>query len=170
MIKMECPSPYLKLVDEKPEFGLTKTIEPQYVPQIEEAVKDFIKSSHMPDGVDFQGFYYQTLQTIANSSVLGGAGDLWLGVMNGEVVTYIIANVNNDYDGRLNYMVSQAWVRKDQRGQKWVKDAWEQVRTRAKACFCKHFSVISSRGHTEAYCRFLGKGFHKYAEILKSEL
>lgn len=124
----------------------------------------------MPKGVNIEGFYYQTLQTIANISVMNQSGELWLGTIDGNLVTYILAHIGNDYDNRLGYMVTQAWVRKDQRGQKWVKEAWQQVRTRAKDCFCKHFSVISSRGHTKAYCRFLGKGFHLYAEILKEEL
>lgn len=171
MLKIECLSPYLKLqVDTQPDFRVTKVIPPGLVPQFEMAVVDFIKSSHLPDGVDVIGFRNQTLQAIANCSVLNGAGDLWIGTMNDELVTYILAHVNNDYDGRLNYMVTQAWVRKDQRGQKWVKEAWEQVRQRAKDCFCKHFSIISSRGKTKAYCRFLGKGFNAYAEILKEEI
>lgn len=170
MLKTECPSPYLKLVTDEPYFRVTKTIPLGMSSQLEMAVIDFIRSSHLPDGVDVIGFRNQTLQAMANSSVLGGSGDLWIGTIGNELVTYILAHVNNDYDGRLNYMVTQAWVRQDQRGKPWVKDAWEQVRQRAKDCFCFHFSIISSRGKTEAYCRFLGKGFHPYAEILKSEI
>lgn len=116
------------------------------------------------------GFFNQTLQSIASASYLNQGGDFWLGTMNGNLVIYILAHIGNDYDGRLSYTVTQAWVRKDQRGKKWVKEVWEEVRARAKNCMCKHFSVISSRGKTAAYCRFLGKGFHPYAEILKEEL
>jgi predicted butyrate kinase (DUF1464 family) len=163
-------SGFLKILEDAPHFRIVKSIPEGMAPEIEAAVLDFMKSSHMPHGIDLKGFYYATLQAIANSSVLGGAGDLWLGTMDGNLVTYILAHVNNDYDGRLNYMVTQAWVRKDQRGQSWVKQAWEKVRQRAKDCLCGHFSVISSRGHTKAYCRFLGKGFNEYAQILKSEL
>jgi len=171
MLNVECPSPHLKLIDfEKPDFGIVKVLPNGMAQQIESAVMEFMKDSHIPDGVDLRGFYNQTLQSIAQATVLGGQGDLWLGVMGGELVTYILAHINNDYDGRLSYLVSQAWVRKDQRGQPWVKWAWEKVRQRAKESFCKHFSVISSRGKTKAYCRFLGKGFHPYAEILKEEL
>jgi len=171
MLNVQSGSPYLKLEqEESPNFDVVKSIPKGFASQIEEAVKDFILTSHLPDGVDKNGFFNQTLQAMANCTVFGGAGDLWIGTMNGGLVTYIIAHVNNDYDGRLNYMVTQAWVRKDQRGQPWVKEAWGKVRQRAKDCFCKHFSVISSRGKTEAYCRFLGKGFHPYAEILKEEI
>lgn len=155
---------------EMPDFRVFKFIPEGMAPQIEEAVIDFIKTSHVPDGIDKNGFYFQTLETIANSSVLGGGGDLWLGIIDGELVTYILARICKDFDQKLTYQVSQAWVRKDQRGQRWVKVAWNKVRQRAKDCFCKHFSVISSRGNDRAYCRFLGKGFHFYASILKEEI
>jgi hypothetical protein len=171
MISVECLSPHLKLVEpERAEFGLTKVIPQGLAPQIENAVRDFMVSSHLPDGVDKEGFFRQTLQSMAAASYLNQGGELWLGIMNGRLVTYILAHVGNDYDGRLAYTVTQAWVRKDQRGQPWVKWAWEKVRSRAKDCFCHHFAVLSSRGKTKAYCRFLGKGFHYYAEILKEEL
>lgn len=170
MISVECLSPHLKLVEhENPDFGLSKAIPTGMAPQIENAVRDFIVSSHLPDGVDREGFFRQTLQSIAAASYLGQGGDLWLGFMNGHLVTYIIAHVGNDFDGKLAYTVSQAWVRGDQRGQKWVKWAWEKVRQRAKDCLCKHFVVLSSRGNDQAYCRFLGKGFHFYSSILKEE-
>lgn len=170
MLNMECPSPHFKLVADKPDFGLAKSIPSGMAPQIEKAVEDFIRTSHMPSGVDWNGFYHQTVQAIAQAGVLGGPGDLWLGTIDGELVTYLLCHVGNDFDGKLAYTVSQAWVRKDQRGAKWVKEAWEQVRQRAKDCLCKHFVVLSSRGNDKAYCRFLGKGFHPYGSILKEEI
>ncbi len=164
-------SPYFKIVEPKtPDFGLVKFIPDGTAPQIEAAVRDFILSSHLPDGVDPEGFFRQTLQSIAAASYLNQGGDLWLGGLDGKIYTYILAHVGNDFDGRLAYTVTQAWVRKDQRGQSWVKAAWEKVRQRAKNCLCKHFVVLSSRGKTAAYCRFLGKGFKPYAEILKQEI
>lgn len=170
MLNTECPSPYFKLIDSaKIDFGLSKVIPNGSAPQIEAAVRDFMVSSHLPEGVDKEGFFRQTLQAIASASYLGQGGDLWLGFMGGVIVTYILAHVGNDYDGKLAYTVTQAWVRKDQRGQKWVKEAWEKVRQRAKDCLCKHFAILSSRGNDKAYCRFLGKGFHFYCSILKEE-
>lgn len=167
---MECTSPYFKLVEaDKVDFHISKVIPTGSAPEIEMAVRDFMVSSHLPNGVDKEGFYRQTLQAIASASYLGQGGDLWLGFLNGDLVTYILAHVGNDYDGKLAYTVTQAWVRKDQRGQKWVKEAWEKVRQRAKDCFCKHFAILSSRGNDKVYCRFLGKGFHFYASILKEE-
>lgn len=170
MIKVECLSPFFTLNDsESPEFRLFGTIPNGMAPQIENAVRDFMVSSHLPAGVDKEGFYRQTLQAIASASYLSQGGELWLGVSRGTLWTYILAHVSNDFDGQLAYTVSQAWVRKDQRGKKWVKEAWEQVRQRAKDCLCKHFVILSSRGNDKAYCRFLGKGFHFYASILKEE-
>lgn len=170
MLRVDCPSPHFKLIEsERPIFGLVRAIPEGIAPQIEAAVRDFMVSSHLPDGVDKEGFYRQTLQAIAAASYLNQGGDLWLGMMNGRLVTYILSHIGNDFDGKLAYTTTQAWVRKDQRGKKWVKEAWEQVRQRAKNCLCHHFVVFSSRGKTKAYCRFLGKGFHPYAEILKEE-
>lgn len=163
-------SPYFRIVeDSKPDFGLSKVIPQGMAPQIENAVRDFMVSSHLPAGVDKEGFFRQTLQAIAAATYLNQGGELWLGMMNGRLVTYILGHVGSDFDGRLAYTVTQAWVRKDQRGQKWVKWAWEQVRQRAKDCLCSHFSIFSTRNNDKAYCRFLGKGFHFYSSILKEE-
>jgi len=165
-----CDSPYLKLVEGKPlTFWLAREIPEGLSPQIQDAVRDFMVSSHLPQGVNLEGFYQQTLQSIAAASYLNQGGDLWLGTIDNQLVIYLLANISNIFDNRLAYMVSQAWVRKDQRGQRWVKEVWEEVRQRAKNCLCAHFGVYSSRGKTKAYCRFLGKGFHPYAEILKEE-
>lgn len=171
MLRMECPSPYFKFTEPSgPDFGLVKFIPEGMAGSIEVAVRDFMVSSGLDDTIDKEGFFNQTLQAIAAASYLNQGGDLWLGILNGRLVTYILARVGSDFDGKLSYTVSQAWVRKDQRGQKWVKEAWKKVRSRAKECFCKHFVVLSSRGKTKAYCRFLGKGFHHYGEILKEEI
>lgn len=171
MLKVECSSPYFKLLEPtRPEFGLFKSIPEGIAPQIEVAVRDFMVSSHLPQGVDPEGFYRQTLQGIAAASYLNQGGELWLGVSRGTLWTYILGNVSNDVDGKLCYVVRQAWVRKDQRGQKWVKDAWQMVRKRAKDCLCSHLIVYSSRGNDKAYCRFLGKGFHPFETLLKEEI
>jgi len=170
MIFVESLNPGLKIVEPKnPEFGVVKIIPDGIAPQIENAVRDFMATSHLPEGVNKEGFYNHTLQAIAAASYLNQGGELWLGMMNGRLVTYILAHVGSDFDGRLSYTVTQAWVRKDQRGQKWVKWAWEKVRQRAKDCLCSHFAIFSTRGNDKAYCRFLGKGFHFYSSVLKEE-
>lgn len=170
MLKVESGSPYLTLTNKYPDFGLCKSI-PEGIPeQLQQAVRNFMVSSHLPDGVNPLGFYNQTLQAIASASYLNQAGELWLGISDGKLLTYILAHIANDFDGRLAYTVTQAWVRQDQRGKPWVKEAWQKVRKRAKDCLCGHLVVLSSRGNDKAYCRFLGKGFHFYGSILKEEI
>lgn len=152
------------------QFELVNSIPNGMSQQFHDAVIDFMSSSNLPKGIDKNGFYYQTLQAIANSAILGQGRELWLGVNGNELYTYILASIGPDFDGRLSYTVSQAWVKEDQRGKPWVREAWKKVRQRAKDTLCSHFVVHSTKENTEAYCRFLGKGFHKVSEILKEEL
>lgn len=155
--------------EETPFFGVVKSISPILVPQIESAVHDFIATSHLPEGIDVSGFYYQTLEAIANSTYLGGAGDFWLATCNGKVVVYGLAHVSKDIDHRLCYSVSQMWVAKEFRGKPIVKVWWEQIRQRAKDCFAKHLVITSSR-NPKAYKRFLGNGMREYCTMLKEEI
>lgn len=157
-------------LEETPSFEVVKELRPNVSREIEEAVKDFMTCSNMPQGVDPEGFYYQTLSAMANATYLNHGGDLWLGFIGSKLVIYILAVVNQDIDFKLTYWVSQGWVREDQRGKPWVKKAWDKVRQRAKDLMCKHLVVISSKPNDEVYCRFLGPGFHKYATLLKEEI
>lgn len=158
------------VLSDSPRFQLVTEIPSGMNDQFKAAVKDFMQSSNLPSGIDLDGFYYQTLQAIANSAILGQGRELWLGIHDGQLYTYILAGIGQDFDGRLAYTVSQAWVRKDQRGKPWVREAWQKVRQRAKDTLCSHFVVHSTKENTRAYCRFLGKNFHKVSEILKEEL
>jgi hypothetical protein len=171
MFSVESVIPEFKIIEaDLPSFGLAKAIPDGMGEQIQKAVIDFMGSSGLPEGIDKNGFYYQTLQSIANSAIVGQGRELWLGICNGQLYTYILAIIGPDFDGRLSYMVTQAWVREDQRGKPWVREAWKKVRQRAKDTLCSHFAVLSSKANTDAYCRFLGKGFHKVSETLKEEL
>lgn len=171
MLKMECPSPDFKfIIPEEPVFEVYKSLPEGIGKQLEAGVVDFIKSSGTPESIDKNGFYYQTLQALAAASVLNQGGELWLGVHQNELWTYVLAHIDNGFDGRLAYTVTQAWVREDQRGKPWVRWAWAKIRQRAKDSLCKHFVVLSTKENTKAYCRFLGKGFKKYCEILKEEI
>ncbi|WP_230685497.1 hypothetical protein, partial [Streptococcus pneumoniae] len=76
----------------------------------------------------------QTLQAIANSTVLSGAGEFWIGTLNGELLIYTMAYINNDFDGKLAYHISQTWVKKEWRGDPIVKEWWGQIKQRAKDC------------------------------------
>jgi len=136
--------------------------------QVEAAVRDFIDASRIKN-IDKEGLYLQTLEAIANIAVNHGSGDCWIAIQDGKLLCYVMASVLREVDGKLTYWVSQGWVHKSMRGSPIVKDWWQQIRQRAKECFCKHVIVVSSRG-TDAYCRWLRPGYHKYLSILKEDL
>lgn len=175
MLNMECPSTITLSVNpeitfqEYPTFEISKAIPSWAVPQIEAAVKDFIETSHSCEGVDPTGFYYQTLESIANSTVLGGSGDFWLGTDSKGVCAYAIARVVKDIDNKLTYWCSQSWMRKDIRGLEWYRYGMDKIKERAKATFCSHIVIVSSR-NAKAYLRFLGKNWHEYATLLKEDI
>lgn len=153
-------------LEEKPFFRVVKAIPEGISTQIEEAVLDFIRTSHVPSGIYLSGFYQQTLAAIANTTHMGGGGDFWIGVKDGKLTTYVLAHVTKDIDHRMSYNISQAWVSKDYRGKPIVKEWYEQIRQRAKDLFCGHLVITSSR-NPRAYKRFLGHGMDDYAILLK---
>lgn len=154
---------------EKPYFRVVKSLPVGLTPQIEAAIQDFMLTSHMPEGIELRGFYYQTLQAMANAAILGGGGELWLGTIEGELVVYVLAYINNDFDGRLAYHVSQAWIKKEYRGKPIAKEWWAQIKQRARDCLCGHLCLTSSR-NPKAYARWLGDGMTYYAALLKQAL
>lgn len=151
--------------DLRPSYEVVKTIQPYLRPQIEAAVKDFIVASKTNEGVNVEGFYYQTLEAIANSTHLGGPGEFWVGVKDGQLLIYALCHISKDIDNKMTYHVSQTWVRKDYRGNPVVKEWWEDMRQRAKDLMCGHLAITSSRG-SKAYERFLGHGMKHYACML----
>ncbi len=159
----------IPIVQEKPYFRVIKSIPDGMSVQIESAIVDFMKTSHLPEGIEQRGFYNQTLQAIANAAILGGGGEFWIGTINGELVIYTIAYINNDFDGRLAYHVSQTWVKKEYRGKPIVKEWWNAIKQRAKDCLCGHLCLTSSR-NPKAYERWLGDGIKHYATLLKQTL
>lgn len=152
-----------------PLFGVVEMIPQNLTSQLENAVRDFIVKSHFPEGINPEGFFYQTLEAIANATYLGGGGDFWLGQINGEVVVYVLAHVGKDLDNKLTYHVSQAWVRRDYRNTHFVKQWWSAIQRRAKNLFCGHLVITSTR-NPRAYEKFLGGGLKEYAVLLKQEL
>lgn len=170
MLNVECPSPHFKLLTQTEHVFRRYTSLPEGLNgQIEDAVKDFIKTSHMPKGVDPIGFYQQTLNGIANAAVLNGGGDFWLGTCDGKVYAYLLGRITCDIDNRLTYWVNQAWVHKDFRNTPTVKRDWEVVKKRAKDSLCSHMMIVSSRS-TKAYLRWLGSAWNVYATTLKEDL
>lgn len=136
--------------------------------QVESAVKDFVQTCGVSN-VDQQGFYQQTLKSIATMTTIPGSGDFWV-IMQGErLVGYLIARTVLDIDDKLCYWISQAWVGKSHRGNPIVKCWFEEMRQRAKDLFCSHIVYVASR-NPEAYKRFLRNGVHDYATLLKEDL
>ncbi len=81
----------------------------------------------------------------------------------------MLGSVTVEVDSQLTYWLSQAWVHPSKRHKPVVKEWWRQIREQAKKYFCKHIVVVSGRG-TDAYCRFLGEGWHTYATLLKEDI
>lgn len=139
---------------------------------IEDAVEAFVKDSHTEEtGANPDGLYQQTIETIAHATIFqhDDSRQFWIAVEEGEVMAYAIAHISKDVDNRLCMWLTQAWVHPIIRGSKEVKGWFQLLRSEAKRCMCAHILIPSSRG-VEAYCRFLGKGWHQYCTILKEDI
>lgn len=156
-------------LDYEPHFGVVQEMAEWMVPQIERAILDFVDHSELPQGVDINSLIEGTKEAMASCTYLRAGGELWIGHLDQQVLVYVIASVTKDIDNKLTYHISQAWVRKDFRGNKIVKEWWNKLRKRAKALMCNHLMITSTRG-IDSYCRFLGNGLHLYAHLLKEEL
>lgn len=115
-----------------------------------------------------QGFYEQTLETIANA-VFRGAGEFWLVYEGQKAYGYGIGSVAREVDNKLTYCATQAYMDPKIRRHPIVKQFWNAARERAKTLGCQHIIVVSSRS-TKAYLRYLGKQWHVYATLLKEDI
>jgi len=157
----QCSTPLrFRIVENDIENDLTR--------QLSLAIDNFVEDSELGRGVDRNGYFDQTRDAMVNAIM--GEGELWVGTLDEQLVIYILAGFTHEVDGLPTYWVSQAWVRKDQRGLPWVKQAWETIRSRAKEMKCAHIVTISGRENNQAYCRFLGPGWHIYGTLLKEDL
>lgn len=149
-------------------FRIVNDLNETIARQLAGAINEFMKDSDLGRGVDEIGYFEATKNAMIEACL--GNGDLWIGTLDEALVIYILAGMSNEVDNRLTYWVSQAWVRKDQRGLPWVRQAWQTIRERAIETKCAHIVTISGRENNEAYCRFLGKGWHIYGVLLKEDL
>ncbi len=133
---------------------------------IERAVRSFTEDVDVHG--DVKGFFTQTIGNIF-TAVYRGHGDFWLCEEDGEVMGYMLGHVTHEVDNQLTYWLAQAWVHPSKRHTPVVKQWWQQIREQAKKYLCRHIVVVSGRG-TEAYCRFLGSGWHEYATLLKEDI
>lgn len=138
---------------------------------VERAVKSFVKDSHTEDTyADPTGLYNQTLESIAQAVLFKMDGrQFWMAEYEGEVYAYALAHISKDVDNQLCYWITQAWVHPNVRTHKIVKLWKDQLVNEGKRMMCRHIVIPSSRS-TKAYLRFLGKGWHKYVELLKVDL
>lgn len=151
--------PKIQIIKQIPKTLNSKTIEL--------AVWKFIIESDIQG--DPVGVFNQTIEAIANSTFMGGQGDVWMAENNGEVAAYVIARFIKEIDGKLTYWVSQAWVNKIYRGQPVVKEWWDVIKAHATRHFCKHLVIVSSR-NPKAYERWFGTGMKEYATLMMEDL
>lgn len=138
---------------------------------IERAVDAFIKESNpysVP--VNSDGLFNQIIENIASVVTFRVPGRyLWLAEEDGEVIAWALTHISKDVDNSLCYWQTDAWVAKQWRGRPEVKEWNKKLEEDAKANFCKHIIIPSSR-NSKAYCRFLGEGWHPYVVLLKKDL
>ena len=137
---------------------------------IERAIEAFIEDSHSTDiPLSKDGLYNQLVENVAGVVVFHTPGRFfWLAEEDGEVIAFALTHISKDIDNSLCYWQTDAWVHKSWRGKPEVKQWNKQLEEDAKASFCKHIIIPSSRG-SEAYCRFLGEGWHPYVVLLKKD-
>jgi hypothetical protein len=136
---------------------------------IERAVTSFIDQSHA-ENVDRDGYFNQIIENIAAVVVFQTPGRyFWIAEADGEVIAWALTHISKDVDNKLCYWQTDAWVDPKWRRKPEVKQWNKFLEEDAKANFCKHILIPSSRGE-KAYCRFLGEGWHPYVVLLKKDL
>ena len=144
---------------------------PQLRPHaIEDAVSSFIEDSRVK-GIDKDGMFNQTIESIAQATIFAtnDASHFWLVHDGSDVMGYALAHIGKDIDNKLTYTVSQAWVHPLFRRKKIVRCWWEQIRTEAKRCLCKHIMFPASRS-VRAYLRYHKNTYQQYAVLLKEDI
>ena len=135
---------------------------------IEQAIEKFIEEVSLE--VDKTGFFNQTLEKFAKGILFSDPTyDIWISEKDGEIDGYVVVSIQKDIDNTLCYWISQAWADKHMRANGFTKDWWKKIRERATQLECRHIVVVSSR-NDDAFNRFLGGQFKKYATLLTMDL
>lgn len=147
---------------------IPSTLQPK---AIETAVAAFVKDSRSSDvPINVDGLYNQIIENIASAVIFKAPSRFfWLAEDAGEVIAFALTHISKDVDNSLCYWQTDAWVAPEWRRRPEVKEWNKQLEEHAKASFCKHILIPSSRG-SDAYCRFLGTGWHEYVVLLKKDL
>ena len=138
---------------------------------IETAIAAFVREGN-PSGVPLNadGLFNQLVENVASVVIFKAPGRFcWIAEDEGEVVGWALTHVAKDVDNSLCYWMTDAYVSPKWRRKPEVKEWFKAMEADAAANFCKHVIIPSSR-NTEAYCRFLGKGWHPYVVLLKKDL
>lgn len=136
---------------------------------IERAITAFIEQSNSGN-VDKDGYYNQLVENIAAVVLFKTPGRyFWLAEEDGEVAAWALTHISKDVDNKLCYWQTDAWIHPKWRGKKLAKHWNLALEEDARANFCRHILIPSSRGD-KAYCRFLGEGWHTYVVLLKKDL
>lgn len=138
---------------------------------IETAVDSFIRDSRSTEiPINDDGLFNQIIENIASVVTFKAPGRyFWLAEEEGEVIAFALTHISKDVDNSLCYWQTDAWVAPHWRHKPEVKEWNRLLEEDAKAHFCKHLIIPSSRG-SKAYCRFLGEGWHEYVVLLKKDL
>lgn len=143
------------------------------VKAIETAVERFILDCRIKH-TDPIGMFNQTIESIAQATIFAtnDAHQYWMASKNGEVMSYALVHVSKDVDNQLTFTVSQAWVHPQYRGTNLAKSWWQQLRSEAKRCLCRHIIIPSSR-NVKVYKRFLkrmGSNYQEYVTLIKEDI
>lgn len=149
------------------DLRIVKFIPHTLVRKLEAAVEDFITDSGVEG--DPIGVFNQTIESIASATFMRGTNDFWMADDGENILGYLLAGVVKDIDNQFCYWVHQAWVAPEMRGTPDVKRWWASVREVAKAKFCRHLVIVSSR-NPQAYSRFLGHDLKEYAVLMMENL
>lgn len=139
---------------------------------IDRAIQSFLDDNRMDPGhTNIKGLKQQITDAIASVVIFKNNPSVyfWAAEEDGEVVSWTLTHASKDVDNTLCYWMTDAWVAPTYRTRPIVKEWFQLMRDDAKRLMCKHILIPSSRG-SEAYCRFLGKGWHQYLVILKEDI
>lgn len=118
--------------------------------------------------VDEDGFFNQTLASIAQRGLEGKGGDLWLALDNGSVAAFALTHLSTDVDNKPCFWITCAYIAKPYRGTGYFSDCYAKLEQEAVRVGAAHIVLPSSRNN-EAYIRKL-PGYHPYVVLLKKDL
>lgn len=140
--------------------------------EFERVLKLFVEESDQYQvPVNKIGFFNQLLENIASILIFKNSphAQVWIAEDSGLIKALALTHITKDVDNSLCLNWVTAWVDPEYRRKFLVKEWYAQIKEFAKTQMCKHLVIVSSR-NPKAYCRFLGRGVHPYAVLLKEDI